>query len=136
MTAPDKRKDHWDQVDRLWTAVRRDMSPVILSSAGVISTDASDQAWKRFSRNWAKLCELDLSVATSLYHGVEQMHMAMARRNQPFSPSAQQIANMRELVGLATIARQANPDAETETLGELLALGEQAITADIDRQTG
>ena len=37
--------------------------------------------------------------------------------------------------GMVELAREANPDAEVETLGELLSLGEEEIRRQVDEDT-
>ena len=125
-------EEHYDEVDRLWRAVKRDLSSAIMEFAGFQDGKALD----RLAKNWDKLCELDLDVAGRLYHGVEQVHMRMARNDKPNSPADHQLRQMSELVGMATIAREKHPDADVKALGELLSLGEKSIQEEIDAETG
>jgi hypothetical protein len=40
-----------------------------------------------------------------------------------------------ELIGLAQFGREANPDAEITTVGELLDMGKEAIRRDVEGDT-
>lgn len=99
MTA--KSDEHWDEVDRLWRAVRRDLGPVILSFAGV--GERNDPAWKRLCGNWERLCAADLDAATRIYHGVHEISVMMARYDKADSPAGRQMrqfGQMGEALGI------------------------------------
>lgn len=121
-----------DEIERLWRAFRRDLSTTILLFGGF--TD-DRKAADRLTKNWARLCELDLDIAALIHHGVEQVSCITGRIGEPNSPSEHHLRGLQELVGMATIARDANPDAEVETLGELVALGEKEIQRQVEGDT-
>ena len=87
---------------------------------------------EHFERNWDKLCDLDIEIAGALYHGVEQIQMAMARDGRV---TEQQEREHREITGVIKIARDKHPDVKVETLSELIDLGERAIQDEIDDET-
>ncbi|MGH3484750.1 MAG: hypothetical protein ACRDPQ_16145 [Nocardioidaceae bacterium] len=118
---------HWDEVERLWRLCRRDLGAAIKEMAGY----QDGRAWDRLVKNWKALCDLDLDVAAALYHGIEQVQMAMSKNGVTEHRHAQ----MRGTLGVLEIGRQANPDAETQTVGELYDLGKRAISDDIDHMT-
>jgi hypothetical protein len=125
--------DHDQEVERLWRAVKRDTFRAV---EWIASVPGDPKAIERLQRNWTKLCELDLEVATALWHGIDQIGVSMARRGEQASPAAQRQRNLAEIVGLSEAGRAAKPDAEVSTVGELMKLGEDAIQAEIDRETG
>lgn len=127
-----KNDQHWEDVDRLWRALRRDLGTAILEGAGV----RDGQTLVRILSTWERLCEVDLDVAAGIYHGMQQITMAMARHGQVNSPSAHHLGQLSEQVGLAEIGRAKHPEAGAETVGDLIALGEVAIRSEIDAETG
>lgn len=124
--------EHTEELNRLWRAIKRDLSSSILEFAGFKDGNAFD----RLMKNWDKFCDLNLDAAASIHHGIEQIEMAMARHGRPNSPSDHRLRQMSELVGLADIAREKYPDAPAETVRDLVGLAETAIADEIDKETG
>lgn len=121
-----------DELERLWRALRRDLANAVLEMSGFREgTVAVD----RFEKNWVKLCDLDLDIAANLYHGIDQIHMLAGRLGKPNSPADHALRKLKEIVGLAGIGREQNPNAEVRTVGELVALGEQAVRDEVDSET-
>jgi hypothetical protein len=125
--------DHYEELGDLWQRCGRDLSSAIHEAAGFCdSTEALD----RLTENWKQLAELDLDVAAMLYHGIEQVQIVMARRGGDPSPSDRAEHHLKEVLGMATIAREKYPDAQVDTLEELLDLGDKAIQDEIDNEFG
>ena len=122
-------EQHWDEVDHLWRAVRRDLGSAILCCAGYRDGQAPIN---RLTGNWDRLCDLDIDAAASIYHGIEQIYIAMARMNEPNSPSEHRLRQLQELAGMAAIGRDQHPEAEVTTLGGLVSLGDEAIRKELD----
>ncbi len=120
--------DHWAEADRLWRAVRRDLTAAIFERAGY----QEGHAFSRLAKNWGQLCALDLDVAACLYHGVKQIQMMMVRLDQPYSPASHMIRQLGEVAA----RQEANPDDEVEASGELYALGQQALRDEAGRDAG
>ena|SRR5882724_5155924 len=116
-----------EPVARLWRAFRRDLSSAILHD---------NKALRRLEQTWNQLCTVDLGLAAYIYEGAEVIIMLMARHGQPDSPADYAIECMKagagEALGLAQIGREMNPDAEVQTLGDLMDLGKKAISDEID----
>jgi hypothetical protein len=124
---------HWVEVNRLWGAIKRDYLAAVEIMAGFRPLDDAAQARsKRIRRNWDGLCDLDIDVAARLHHGFEQMWMGLSRRGNPNDPVEHHMRQLKEVVGIATIGRDANPDTDVGTLGELIQMGEDAIRKQID----
>ena len=124
--------DRDEEIGRLWSAFRRNLTGAILEFMGAQDGKASE----RLDKAWARLCEMDLDVAANIYHGVEQVYMLMARHDQPYSPADHHMRQLGELAELVRIGREANPDAEVRTVGELMDLGEKEIQRQVDDETG
>ena len=122
---------HMAEVNRLWRAVKRDYFAVVLEMAGF--TELDDRRYQRLNSNWDALCALDINVAASLYHGIEKVHMSFSRHNSPNSPANHRMRVMTAVLGVVDRGRAANPDVEVETVGELYALGEEALQRDVER---
>lgn len=123
-----------EQTERLWRAFRRDLSGAILEWTG-FEDGVAGKAIDRLAKTWERLCETNIDVAARILHGVEQIDLMMARNGKPNSPMDHRLRQMQEVVGVATIARDANPDAETETLGDLMRLGDEEIRRQVDEET-
>jgi hypothetical protein len=72
-----------EEVERLWRAFRRDLTPAILESAGV----QEGNAIKRLTRTWERLCEVDLEVAAGIHRAVEQVSLITGRLGELNSPA-------------------------------------------------
>ncbi|MDP9335234.1 MAG: hypothetical protein M3Q30_18280 [Actinomycetota bacterium] len=121
--------DHWVEVERLWRAIKRDVLFVVELSAGFQKLDdAANKRAQRLSRNWRHLCELDMDIAAAFAHGFREMSM-IASTDGVWERTHQK---MNEVIELARIGREANPDAEVQTLGELVELAEEAIRREIN----
>jgi len=123
---------HLEDRERLWEALEGDLSPAILEMAGHPDEGG---AVNRLVETWDKLCDLDLDLAASLYHGVEEIYMMMGKSGAPNSPADHRVRRMDEIVGLIKIAREKHPDAKTKTVGELVDLAEDTIRGEIDDET-
>ena len=84
-------------------------------------------------RKLGKLVDLDVAAAAHLHHGFEQIDMMMVQDGRVTNHHH---GEWREILGLAEIARQRHPDANVETVGDLIALGEESIRDEIDTETG
>lgn len=125
--------EHYEEVGRLWQLCGRDLSSAIHEAAGFCeSTDALG----RLTENWKQLAELDLDIAAMLYHGIDQVRIMMARDGEDVSPSDRAEHHVKEVLGMVAIAREKYPDAQVETLDELLDLGDKAIQDEIDNELG
>lgn len=124
--------DHRVEVDRLWRALRRDLSASILELAGAKDSHA---ALGRLQKTWERLCDTDLNAAAAIYHGVSEISALMARWGEPNSPADHHLRQFEELTGIVAIAAAANPGVKVETVGELLALGEAEIRRQVDDDT-
>lgn len=123
---------HYAEVNRLWRAVKRDFFVAVERVGGLNTTDPRHTRLKRLQRNWEALCELDVDIAASLYHGLNELAMSFARHGQVNSPMDRHSQQLDELVGIIKIGREANPDAVVTTAGELYKLGEEAIRREIE----
>lgn len=123
--------EHYEEVGHLWHQCGRDLSSAIHEAAGFC---ASREALDRLTDNWRQLAELDLDIAAMLYHGVEQVLIMMARDGQDASPAERAGHHLKEVLGMVAIARERYPDAQVDTLDELLDLGDQAIRHEIDQE--
>ena len=121
--------EHYEEVGRLWQCCGRDLSPAIHEAAGFCN---STEALDRLTESWKRLAELDLDIAAMLYHGIEQVRIMMAQHGEDVSPSDRAEHHLKEVLGMAAIAREKYPDAQIDTLEELLDLGEKAIHDEID----
>lgn len=115
------------EVYRLWRLLKRDLGGAILYFTG--ADDKADvRAYRRFRKNWIRLCAFDLDVAASIVHGITELSMMMGRNG----PGDRLDQRLQEIVQVAQMGRDANPDAEVRTVGDLVALGEKAIADEID----
>jgi hypothetical protein len=125
--------EHYEEVGHLWQRCGRDLSSAIHEAAGFCDhTEALD----RLTENWKQLAELDLDIAAMLYHGIEQIQLMMAQRGQDVSPADRAEHHLKEVLGMAAIAREKYPDAQVDTLEDLLDLGDKAIQQEIDEELG
>lgn len=122
-----------EELYRLWRAVRRDLGTAILGFAGI--GEFNDRAWKRLCRNWQRLCAADLDTASSIYHGLHEVSAMMALYDKADSPADHQVRELNEIADVVSAGREASPDAEVATAGELYALGEQALRDEVGPDT-
>lgn len=125
-----KDEAHWIEVDRLWSAVKRDYCSVVEVFAGIdrLPEEEKDRRLRRLGRNWNKLCDLDLDVASGLHHGVNEVSRMLAGFERPDGgPATRHGQRLVEALGVAELGREANPGAEVNTLGELYELGEEEL---------
>jgi hypothetical protein len=121
--------------EQLWRAVKRDVLRMVEDCSGLFvsvhdgTPRDGGKAGKRLERNWMALCRKNPDVAAQLYHGFEQLQLLLSE--SPASERYQQ--QLGELLGVVKIGREANPDVQVETLGELVDLGEEAIRGEVDK---
>lgn len=124
--------DHLEEVKRLREAFKRDRGAWILEAArGQENGDAA----KRLDATMKRLREVDTELISEMNRLTEQAHSAGRHIGDPRSPEAAITGSLREMIGLGRIGYEANPDAEVETLGEILRLGEQEIRRQVDEDT-
>lgn len=126
-----KDEAHWIEVDRLWRAIKRDALVSVEHFAG-LDVDSDGKRWKRLLRNWDALCAHDIDMASRLAHGWSELDRSLSKHGDPAGPSAHNLRQLTEILGVAEIGRVANPDAEVETLGELHRMGLDAIRRDVE----
>lgn len=114
--------EHYEEVGQLWQRCGRDLPAAIYGAAGFAD---NAEALDRFTENWRRLAELDPDIAALIRHGLARIGSIMAH-NGP----AQH--DHKEIVGMVSIAREKYPDAQVNTLEELLDLGDKAIRQEID----
>jgi len=119
-----------DEIERLWRAVKRDYFGVVVDVAGLRTFD--QRRFERLRRNWIDLCKLDGDLAAHLAHGFEEVDEIIQRPGGVEAPFDRNTRTMAELVGVARIGRHANPDADVQTLGELVQLGEEVIAQELE----
>jgi hypothetical protein len=127
------------EADRLWRAVKRDALFIVEGCSGAIrrpgqtseqATDELNARSRRFDRNWRALCDVNLNLATVLVHGFEELYLQVNRADPRTAECRDQMWS--DAIAEVEFARAANPDAEVETIGELLALGDQALRNVVD----
>lgn len=125
-----KDEAHWREANRLWRAVKRDYLTAVEMIGGQRELD--NARLRRLEDNWNALCALDIRVASRLAHGFEQLDGIIQRHGDPTGPDAHNLRQMQEAVEIARLGREANPEAEVDTVGELYALGEEEIRRQVD----
>ena len=121
---------HWTEVERLWSAVKRDYFSVaeVFAGSDRLPEDEKDRRLRRLERNWNELCDLDLDVASGLHHGVNEVSMLLAGYDRPDGgPATRHDQRLKEALGVSKLGRDANPGADADTLGELYELGEEEL---------
>src|SRR5579875_3956330 len=118
--------EHYEEIGRVWQRCGRDLPAAIHAAAGFTDNTA---ALDRLTENWQRLAELDIDIAAMLYQGLERVRTAMARHGEDLSPAEH---DLKEIIGIVSIARVKYPDAQVNTLEELLDLGDAAIRKEID----
>lgn len=126
-----KSDEHYEELDRLWRGITRELSSSILEFAGVKDGKASE----RLMAKWKELCDHDLDMAAQLYHGIEQIHTAMGLRGKPNSPDEHRMRQLNEIVGMAEIAREKHPEAKADTLNDLMSIADESVRNEIDAET-
>lgn len=63
------------------------------------------------------LCALDADAAAGLWQGLNEIARSFARFNDPAGPAARHKTALTELFEVASLGREANPDAELHQLG-------------------
>src|SRR5262245_50890612 len=107
-------EEHWDEVERLWRAIRRDFHSAVEEVGGL--SDRHDRALRRLMRNWDTLCVLDIGVAAHLWHGFSEIAGVMGKHGDPTGPWAHRHRGFQEILGVITVGRDANPDTPVETV--------------------
>ena len=126
MTNSERRSE----VDKLWTAVKRDYFVAVETFAG-IRGDQGDRRWNRLLANWRALCSLDSDRAALLAHGLREVSMLFdADVRGPADGHLEQIDEVHDVV------RALHPDADAETFGTMYSLGEEALQRRIDEDPG
>ena len=122
MTNSERRSE----VDRLWTAVKRDYFAAVETFAG-IRGDQDDRRWNRLRANWRALCSLDTDRAALLAHGLHEVTMLFeADARGPADGHLEQLDEVHDVV------RALSPEAEVETFRTMYSLGEEALQRRID----
>lgn len=120
---------HWEEVDRLWRSFRRDLSSTLVEfTREGHGTKAAD----RLGRTWSKICDLDVEVAATIQHAVSQIDLIVSDDRVAEFQERQR----NEYIGMMRMAREKNPDAKTETVGDLMKLADETIQREIDEDTG
>ena len=125
--------EHYEEVGHLWQRCGRDLPAAMYEAAGF--TDRTESL-DRLTDNWTRLAELDPDIAAMLYHGLEQVRTVMALHGRDVSPARRAEHHLKEIMGMVSIARERYPDAQVNTLEELLDLGDKAIRKEIDDELG
>jgi hypothetical protein len=74
-----KNEREWDELERLWRAIRRDVFFEVEVAAGFHPLgDAQMRRSRRLNRNWRKFCELDIDLASRLAHGLREVAMSFS----------------------------------------------------------
>ena len=114
------------EVDKLWTAVKRDYFSAVETFSGIRS-DQGDRRWNRLLANWRALCSLDADRAAALAHGLREVSLLFdADVRGPADSHLEQLEEVHDIV------RVMMPDADAETFGTTYALGEEALQRRIE----
>jgi hypothetical protein len=74
-----KDEREWDELERLWRAIRRDVFFEVEVAAGFQPLgDAQVRRSRRLNRNWRRFCELDIDLASRLAHGLREVAMSFS----------------------------------------------------------
>ena len=69
-----KDEREWDELERIWRAIRRDVFFEVEVAAGFHPLgDAQVRRSRRLNRNWRRFCELDIDLASRLAHGLREV---------------------------------------------------------------
>jgi hypothetical protein len=70
----------WDELERLWRAVRRDVFFEIEAAAGFHPLGESQlKRSRRLNRNWRRFAELDIDLASRLAHGLREVALLFSQ---------------------------------------------------------
>jgi hypothetical protein len=122
---------HGEEVERLQEAFKRDLTAWVLEAA----TGQVGEAAKRLFITMKRLCEADVGFALGVDQLVERANATGRLEADPGSLEDDIRRRIFEMIGLARIAYEANPDAGAATLGEVLSLGEAEIRRQVDEDT-
>ena len=123
--------------DQLWRAAKRDVLRSIEHFSGLFDDDDAmeQERFRRLLHNWQRLAQGHPMIAASLAHGFREIAMSFWTDEVDQAWTSAQ----NEVLALATIGRNANPDLPARNLNELVARAEDAIHREIDedlRQLG
>ncbi|MEO5842932.1 MAG: hypothetical protein ABIQ73_26475 [Acidimicrobiales bacterium] len=122
MSEPDPVTD----VEKLWTAVKRDYFVAVETFAGIRGEDG-DIRWNRLVKNWRALCAVDTDRAARLAHGLREVTSVFdASHRGPADGHLQELSEIHDIV------RASIPEVDSETVGNLYAMGEEAMQRRID----
>ena len=122
---------HGEEVERLQEAFKRDLTAWVLEAA----TGQVGEAAKRLFITMKRLGEADAGFALCVGQMVERVNATGRLEADPGGPEDDIRRRIFEMIGLARIAYEANPDAGAATLGDVLRFGEQEIHRQVDDDT-
>jgi hypothetical protein len=125
--------DQLEEYERLVRSFRRDLSAWILEVSGLRET--TNAPYRRILRTWDRICEIGMPGACSIAAALTGLAGELERYGDPDGPAETRGRAQDELIGLMKIGRAANPNAEVETFGDLVRLGEQEIQRQVDADT-
>jgi hypothetical protein len=115
----DRDAEHFEKLERLWRAVRRDFMFSVEIGAG-LHPDVDGKRHRRLWNNWRKLCELDIEIAGRLAQGFTDLAQSLAYMKLEDSlygsPMDKYHEGLDQMLGVASLGRDANPDTESRRL--------------------
>jgi hypothetical protein len=132
MTNSERRSE----VDKLWTAVKRDYFVAVETFVGIRS-DQGDRRWNRLLANWRALCSLDADRAALLARGLHEVSMLFgAEVRGPADGHLEHTDEVEQTEEVHDVVRAFTPGADAETFGTIYALGEEALQRRLDEDPG